>query len=80
MNKTYLGRKFVSVFNENFSQYIAEYRINKACTMLKNVTIKVEDIAVACGFSSASYFIKIFKKYKGITPIEYRETMKEENK
>ena len=80
MNKTYLGRKFVSVFNENFSQYIAEYRINKACAMLKNVTIKVEDIAVACGFSSASYFIKIFKKYKGITPIEYRETMKEENK
>ena len=79
MNKTYVGRKFITIFDKNFTQYMAEYRVNKACIMLKNTTKKIEDIGKACGFGSASYFIRIFKTYKGITPLEYRTMEEEEN-
>ena len=33
--------------------------------------LSVTDIAINCGFNDVSYFIKTFKKYKGITPKQY---------
>ena len=35
------------------------------------------DIAYECGFNDFSYFIKIFRRYKGITPLKYRNSATE---
>ena len=51
-------------------------RIEKAKKMLENKVILVEQIAALCGFESPSYFIKIFKKETGLTPLEYRKAGK----
>jgi AraC-like DNA-binding protein len=40
--------------------------------MLTNTDLSVLEIAMECGFNDYSYFIKTFKKLKGVTPKQYR--------
>ncbi|MBE5040988.1 helix-turn-helix domain-containing protein [Ructibacterium gallinarum] len=73
LNKVYAGRKFRLIFHQTFSQYLTEYRIQKACELLTTTNRRVGDIATLCGFNSSAYFVTIFKKYKNMTPQTYRE-------
>lgn len=58
----------------NFTDFLQEYRINSVVRELNNNEKEsIMDIAFRCGFVSQSYFYKVFKKYKGVTPQEYRE-------
>ena len=41
--------------------------------MIREGNSNMTDIATNCGFNSASYFCKVFKKEKGISPTEYRK-------
>ena len=52
-------------------EYLNFYRIEIACEQLLSTDLSVTDIAINCGFNDVSYFIKTFKKYKGITPKQY---------
>ena len=57
-----------------FSEFLQEYRVNRIVHELNsNSRDSIMDIASRYGFVSQSYFYKVFKKYKGITPQEYRE-------
>jgi transcriptional regulator GlxA family with amidase domain len=49
-------------------QYLTEYRVDLAETMLKNTGNSVSDIAWKCGFEDESYFSRCYKKIKGISP------------
>lgn len=68
---------FTSFFTTNLHRspinYLNYYRIEKACTLLLNSDNSVTDIAFQTGFNSSSYFVKMFKKYKGITPKQYQQ-------
>lgn len=55
-----------------FIDYITNLRIAKACEMLANTSHTVAEICYAAGFNNLSNFIRIFKKKKGSTPLEYR--------
>lgn len=67
---------FLKVFHEYFGQaphdFLNTYRIERACVLLINTELSITDIACNCGFYDASYFVKVFKKYKGIPPKKYR--------
>lgn len=56
--------------------YIRDYRIRCAAIMLENTAEKVAEIGEKCGFGESSYFIKVFKEQKGVTPVEYRAAHK----
>jgi AraC-like DNA-binding protein len=59
----------------NFSDFVNEYRINEAKTLLATVhpkSITLEAIGYECGFGSKSSFNKAFKKHTNFTPSEYR--------
>ena len=58
---------------KNFSSFINEYRIKKACDLLTNSNIKISDISFKVGFYSRSAFTNTFKDFKGVTPSAYRE-------
>ncbi|WP_234859160.1 helix-turn-helix transcriptional regulator [Aquimarina aquimarini] len=61
--------------NKSFSQFINEYRIRKAKTLLKkDRNLKIEIIAENCGFNSNSTFYSAFKKNTGTTPAKYAKT------
>lgn len=68
----YLCRAFFSLTGKTPMSYLNEYRIDCACEMLRGTDKTMLDIAVSCGFSDQSYFVKWFKRLKGATPREYR--------
>ena len=72
----YLSRMFKKEINKNFVDYLNEIRINKAKELLLDVRYKTYEVADAIGISDPHYFSKLFKKYVGITPTEYRDTQK----
>ncbi len=60
--------------------YLSEYRIQRAAQMLCETQDSITDIAYACGFSGTSYFGKMFKKYRDVTPSQYRAQHQKEEK
>lgn len=67
---------FCSFFKEMTSKtpfaYLNNYRIEKACHKLTTTDASVTDVAYDCGFNDLSYFIKVFKEERGITPKQFR--------
>lgn len=55
------------------TEYIRNYRLQKACQMLANGRSSITDIGRACGLGNSSYFGKIFREYADCSPIEYRK-------
>jgi AraC-like DNA-binding protein len=53
-------------------EYIHSIRINTAKKLLQQSKMYVDDICYECGFNSVSFFNRKFKRYTGMTPMEYR--------
>jgi AraC-like DNA-binding protein len=70
----YLSEKFKEATGINFVQYVALGRYQKAATFLRDADLRVSEIAFAAGFQSLSQFNRVFKKFSGKTPTEYRVT------
>ena len=51
--------------------YVNQYRIEQACHQLLTTDFPITEVAFNRGFNDSSYFIKVFKKYKGTTPKKY---------
>jgi AraC family transcriptional regulator len=49
-----------------------ERRVEKAMTMLSSEQASLADIAVACGFADQSHFTRVFTKYNGRSPGQWR--------
>lgn len=73
MNTSYFCRFFRSITHQSPMEYVNMYRIEKAAQMLHATRLPVMDICMECGFNECSNFIKVFKKYKGVTPSQYRK-------
>lgn len=72
MSSKYFCRYFYSIIHRTPIDYLNYYRIERACYELNNFNITVSEAAYRCGFHDDCYFIKTFKKYKGMTPRQYR--------
>ncbi|RCX20590.1 two-component system response regulator YesN [Fontibacillus phaseoli] len=72
VSREYVSRKFKQEFGINFSDYLTNYRIDKAKVLMLNPDLKVQQIAEMVGFNDVKYFSKVFKKQEGMTPREYR--------
>lgn len=60
----------------NFSDYINQFRVNKAKEFLKDASFEnytIESIGLECGFNSKSAFYAAFKKFTSLTPIAFRQ-------
>ena len=57
-------------------QYLKKLRIQKAALLLGSSDDKIIDIALACGFSDMSYFARAFKESRGMSPKEYRSSVR----
>lgn len=74
MNYSYLSWYFKHRTNENLTAYINKIRIEKAKELLRYTDDTISQISAKIGFSEHNYFSKVFKKFTGITPVEYRNT------
>jgi YesN/AraC family two-component response regulator len=55
-----------------FTDYLNQVRINRSCELLTNTSLSLIDVSLQAGFDDQSYFSKVFKKIKGVTPKSYR--------
>lgn len=69
---SYFCRKFKFIFGYSFSEYLCMYRIEKSKALLKSTSLPISEIAFKMGFSSFSYYSKMFKSYSKLTPTDYR--------
>ena len=73
INEKYLCRFFKEFTGQTPIDYINRLRIDRACFEMSVNKLNVTEASYECGFNEISYFTKIFKKYKGLTPGEYRK-------
>lgn len=71
---SYFCRLFKSAVGATFTEYLNFVRICKAEKLLSETNDAIIQIAEAVGFSSVSYFNRVFKKFRGCTPRYYRAT------
>ena len=72
----YLSSQFHRIVGETYSNYMKNYRIQKAKELLIGTQMKLYEIAEAVGYSDGKYFSKVFKECTGYLPAEYRKANK----
>ncbi|WP_214626703.1 helix-turn-helix domain-containing protein [Paenibacillus agaridevorans] len=69
----YLSSYFKEKTGTNFSDYLNDLRIGRAKELLLNLELRIQDVASEVGYHNVNSFIRMFKRYSGITPGEYRK-------
>jgi len=72
LSPAYFSSLFKKTTGENFIDYLVKVRIEKAKHLLESTYSSVREISAAVGYDDAHYFSKIFQRYVGIKPSEYR--------
>ncbi len=68
----YTSVLFKKVMGDNFKNYLSIYRIEKAKELMQeNEGLRIKDLAELVGYNSSNTFIRIFRKYEGISPGKY---------
>ena len=78
LSEQYLSRLFSKEMGISISDYTVQKRLEKVRNDLLNTEKSVIDIAYSAGFSNINSFNRIFKKYQGITPSDYRKEVKKD--
>ncbi len=69
------SRRFSAEQGMNFGRYVLRLRIERAIDILAQSRQPVSDIAYAVGFNDLSYFGRVFRRYVGMSPSAYRESL-----
>lgn len=72
LNPAYFSTIFKQSTGSSFKEYLNMVRIEESKRLLSNTDYSLIDIAIATGFENQSYFSRIFKKYTGLTPKQFR--------
>ena len=72
VSKQHLCLLFRNTLNMRPMEYTAKRRIQEAKALLMGTDKSIEEISEEVGFGSESYFCKLFKRYEGITPTDFR--------
>lgn len=72
----HINRLMKTHTKKTLHEYLTDHRLHMAKNFLRTTTLNVTLIAEKTGFSSYTYFIKLFRERTGITPLQYRKTHK----
>lgn len=77
VSPSYLSRLFSNEVGMGFMEYVTQLRLEKAKQLLGEKDAKVFEVGEKVGYDNPQYFSRIFKKYTGISPTEYKDGLKE---
>lgn len=72
---SYISRVFRKETQDSLLNYINRTRIEAAKVLLQDTKLRNEDVAVKVGFLNVNTFIRLFKKYEGVTPGIYKKAL-----
>lgn len=75
-NRSYLSRLYKSKSGVNLFDDILKMRIERAKELIRKTDVKVYEVSEAVGFDDTGYFSRVFKKYTGVSPKEYKNGKK----
>ena len=71
ISEIYFRRIFTRYYHATPRQFLIDIRINKAKQLLSEGALKINAVALKCGFSNQYHFCRVFKEKTGLTPTEY---------
>ncbi|MFT4145876.1 MAG: AraC family transcriptional regulator [Mobilitalea sp.] len=74
LDRSYFTTIFKECLNTPPQKYLTQYKINKACSLLKDNTFSIAEIATISGYNDPVVFQKAFKNTIGISPSKYRSS------
>ena len=74
LSKTLLYKAFHTRYSCTVGAYINNARVERSKNLLLHTKLSMEEIAQQVGFSSGSYYSKLFKKQTGISPLQFRRS------
>ena len=72
LDRSYLGSIFKEQLSTSLQNYLKNYRMDKACELMKNETLSIGDISRSVGYDDPLLYSKLIRKCKGVSPREYR--------
>ena len=72
MNPNYFSEMFKRETGQNYIEYVTRARMRKAMSLLTETPAKISEVANSVGYEDLKYFNRLFKKFTGVTPSEYR--------
>lgn len=78
MNASYLSALFKKETGQTVTDYVNQMRVHQAERLLGTTKLQIQTVAQHCGISDVNYFSKIFKKYTGKSPIQYRKDIQQQ--
>lgn len=76
VTNSYLSSQFRKEVDMTITDYINSTRIKHSLFLLNTTDQSIQDIAINSGFSDANYFTRTFKKYQGMSPKDYRKSVR----
>ena len=77
LNANYFSDIFHRETGKSFNEYLPSVRMEAAKTLLRQTGYKQGEVAAMAGYRDVKHFTRVFKKYVGISPSEYRKLMRE---
>jgi len=75
LSASYACTIFKTETGKTLNQYLTEYRMEQAKKLLADPRITITAVSSRCGYNDSNYFGKAFRKYTGLSPSEYRESL-----
>lgn len=75
ISPSHLSRLFREELDCTINDYLTRVRVEQAVEMMKKPEFSVAQVSKAVGFQNQSYFSKVFRKYIGVTPLIYKNSL-----
>lgn len=75
LNEIKLNKLLLLYVDKNFNSFLNYTRINRSCELLLNTNKSIIDICFLVGYNNIKTFNNNFKKYKNITPTEFKNSL-----
>lgn len=75
-SEAYFCKRFKQYFGHSFVSYLTDYRMQIAEELMRTSRLSIKDVGKAVGYPDPNYFTKVFRRVRGVSPSEFRDSGK----